>query len=97
MDEINIISAGYKELFGGKNIQITPLPRSGSDRIYFRISDSGKSIIGAYNANPEENEAFIGFSGHFRSKNLPVPEIYGYIPDKFIYYLQDLGDGKSVV
>ena len=80
MDEINIISEGYKELFGNRQINVTPLPRSGSDRRYFRIMDGGKSIIGAYNANPEENEAFIGFTEHFRTKSFPVPEIFGYLP-----------------
>ncbi len=92
MTEIDIISAGYKDLFGVSEIKIVALPRSGSDRKYFRIYDGEKTVIGAYNANPEENEAFIGFSEHFRKKSLPVPEIFGYIPEKFVYYLQDLGD-----
>jgi aminoglycoside/choline kinase family phosphotransferase len=91
-DIIKIISEGYRELFGGNESEVTPLPRSGSDRRYFRISNTGKSIIGAFNANPEENEAFIGFSYHFRKKQLPVPEIYGFLPEKSVYYLQDLGD-----
>jgi aminoglycoside/choline kinase family phosphotransferase len=92
MDEIKIITEGYKYLFGSAEIQISPLPKSGSDRRYYRIISEGKSIIGAYNANLEENEAFIGFTEHFRNKSLPVPEIYGYIPDRYIYFLQDLGD-----
>ncbi len=92
MTEIDIISEGYTELFGGSDIQITALPRSGSDRRYFRIIEKDRSVIGAYNPNLEENEAFVGFTNHFLSKALPVPEIYGYIPDKFIYYLKDLGD-----
>jgi aminoglycoside/choline kinase family phosphotransferase len=92
MDEIKIITEGYKYLFGSAEIQINPLPKSGSDRRYYRIISEGKSIIGAYNANLEENEAFIGFTEHFRNKSLPVPEIYGYIPDRYIYFLQDLGD-----
>ncbi len=87
-----IVSAGYSELFNSEDIEIAPLPRSGSDRRYFRISDNGKSIIGAYNANPEENDAFVGFTNHFRTKSLPVPEMFGYIPEKYVYYLQDLGD-----
>ncbi len=29
---------------------------------------------------------------HFILKGLPVPEIFGYIPEKFVYYLEDLGD-----
>lgn len=86
------ISAGFFELFGRKEINVVPLPRSGSDRRYFRIHDGSGTLIGAYNENPEENDAFIGFTNHFRSKSLPVPEIYGFIPEKYVYYLQDLGD-----
>lgn len=92
MNEIDIVSAGYKELFGDSDIQTAPLPQSGSDRKYFRIIAGSKSVIGAHNPNLEENEAFIGFTKHFISRGLPVPEIFGYLPDKFIYYLQDLGD-----
>ncbi|MBG0861287.1 MAG: phosphotransferase [Bacteroidales bacterium] len=92
MNEIEIISEGYRLLFGGPELKVMPLPRSGSDRRYFRIIDGSKSIIGTYNANPDENEAFVGFTRHFRKRNLPVPEIYGYLPEKFIYYQKDLGD-----
>jgi aminoglycoside/choline kinase family phosphotransferase len=92
MSEIDIVSDGYKELFGVSGIKITALPKSGSDRRYFRIFDGAKTIIGAYNFNLEENNAFIGFSEHFRKKLLPVPEIFSYIPEKYIYFLQDLGD-----
>jgi aminoglycoside/choline kinase family phosphotransferase len=91
-DIIKTISSGYKELFRSIETDVKPLPRSGSDRRYYRINDDKGSIIGAFNANPEENAAFIGFTNHFRTKSLPVPEIYGYIPEKFVYYLQDLGD-----
>jgi len=92
MSEMKIVSDGYKELFGVSDIHIVPLPQSGSDRKYFRISEGGKSVIGAYNANQEENEAFIGFTNHFISKGLSVPEIFGYLPEKFIYFIKDLGD-----
>ena len=92
MSEIEIVSEGYKKLFGKGNFEIVALPQSGSDRKYFRITGSSRSVIGAYNANPEENSAFIGFTEHFLSKGLPVPEIYGHIPEKNIYFLRDLGD-----
>jgi aminoglycoside/choline kinase family phosphotransferase len=92
MDVSKIISEGYEELFGKRSFEVIPLPKSGSDRKYFRIHDGQKSVIGAYNANPEENEAFVGFSVHFISKGLPVPEIFGFLPDKNVYYLRDLGD-----
>jgi len=92
MNEIDVVSDGYRELFGNSDIKVVALPQSGSDRKYFRITDRDKSIIGAFNANIEENEAFIGFTKHFISKSLPVPEIFGYLPDKNVYFLQDLGD-----
>jgi aminoglycoside/choline kinase family phosphotransferase len=92
MNEIEIIAKGYREMFSASEIEVTALPRSGSDRKYFRIREGEKSVIGAYNANHEENEAFIGFTKHFISIGLPVPEIYGYQPENYIYYLQDLGD-----
>jgi aminoglycoside/choline kinase family phosphotransferase len=92
MSETDIVSAGYKELFGDSDIRIVALPKSGSDRKYFRITTGKKTVIGAHNSNLEENEAFIGFTKHFISKGLPVPEIFGYLPEKYIYYLQDLGD-----
>ncbi len=34
---IKTISEGYKELFGQIVTDVTPLPRSGSDRRYYRI------------------------------------------------------------
>lgn len=87
-----MISEGYSKTFRVSEFNIVPLPPSGSDRKYFRITDKSGSKIGAYNANKEENDAFIGFSKHFRDKSLPVPEVYAYIPEKNVYFLQDLGD-----
>jgi aminoglycoside/choline kinase family phosphotransferase len=92
MTETDIISEGYRTFFGKGGVEIKPLPRSGSDRRYYRLTGNGRSIIGAYNANREENEAFIGFTRHFRTKSLPVPEIYGYLPERCVYYLQDMGN-----
>jgi aminoglycoside/choline kinase family phosphotransferase len=92
MNEMRFVSDGYKELFGKAGFEILELPKSGSYRKYFRITEEDKSIIGVYNSNAEENEAFIGFTKHFIFKGLPVPEILGYQPENHIYYLQDLGD-----
>jgi aminoglycoside/choline kinase family phosphotransferase len=92
MTEIEIISQGYRYLFGDVEMRISPLLKSGSDRKYYRIKSAERSLIGAFNPLKEENEAFIGFTRHFISKGLHVPEIYGYLPDKKIYFLQDLGD-----
>jgi aminoglycoside/choline kinase family phosphotransferase len=92
MDERNIISDLYREIYGRKDFSITPLPRSGSDRRYFRIVSGNETMIAAFNENEEENDAFVGFTKHFLGKGLPVPEVYDYIRDKNIYFLRDLGD-----
>lgn len=93
-DTITIISENYKLLFGNSEIAVTALPQSGSDRKYFRIFTGEKTVIGAFNPNKEENEAFVGFTRHFISKELPVPEVYGYLSEEYTYYLQDLGDNN---
>lgn len=82
MDEISIISAGYRKFYGVLETKIVPLPRSGSDRRYYRIFSGDKTIIGAYNANREENDAFVGFTEHFLKKHLPVPEVFCYMVER---------------
>jgi aminoglycoside/choline kinase family phosphotransferase len=92
MDENSLIQSGYRGIFGNDEIKVVKLPASGSDRKYFRITSPGRSVICTLNPVPEENDAFVGFSKHFHCKHLPVPEIYGYLPEKYIYFQSDLGD-----
>jgi len=91
MDIRERIESAYLKWKGKMPEMMTRLPRSGSDRVYFRMSDNGINIIGAYNPGKEENDAFVGFTNHFRSCGLKVPEIYVYYPDDRIYFLEDLG------
>jgi aminoglycoside/choline kinase family phosphotransferase len=72
--------------------KIRPLPRSGSDRQYFRLYGEKLTAIGVINRDRKENEAFIGFSQHFKKKGIPVPDIYAYQLDEDIYLQEDLGD-----
>ncbi|MFO7852930.1 MAG: RapZ C-terminal domain-containing protein [Bacteroidota bacterium] len=92
MNEKELLVEKYRDFTGEDCIDIISLPRSGSDRKYYRLIGSGRNIIGAYNPNREENDAFVGFTNHFRSLNLPVPEIYTYFPEDECYFIQDLGD-----
>jgi aminoglycoside/choline kinase family phosphotransferase len=92
MDKINSIKNAYREIFGNDTIDIVQLPQSGSDRKYFRVTSPGRSVICTLNPVPDENDAFVGFSKHFLLKHLPVPEIYGYLREKNIYFQSDLGD-----
>ena len=80
------------ELLNQEVTAIRPLPPSGSNRQYFRISGGGQSIIAAFNPNQRENEAFVHLGKVFSKKQLNVPEVLAYHKDEQIYFLQDLGD-----
>ena len=68
------------------------LPGSGSYREYARMKSAGKQVIGAYNSDVKENQAFLEFSAHFRNKNIPVPHIYAVSGDLKTYLQEDLGN-----
>ncbi len=72
------------------NVQAMPL--SGSNRTYFRLHDGPDSIIGAYNPDKRENNAFLGLTKTFHKTGLPVPEILATSADNTAYLLSDLGD-----
>jgi aminoglycoside/choline kinase family phosphotransferase len=73
-------------------VSINKLPGSGSSREYYRIAGTSCQAIGAVNENREENEAFLEFTRHFRSKGLAVPEIYLVDLDNHAYLQEDLGE-----
>ncbi len=77
--------------------QIKPLPLSGSDRQYYRVyfkKDPQSTLIAAYTPDIRENKAWYTFSKHFKTLDLPVPEIIGH-DESFTYFLlQDLGDSS---
>ncbi|MEM9919362.1 MAG: RNase adapter RapZ [Bacteroidota bacterium] len=81
----------FEQWSGEKATLILPLAPSGSYRQYFRLSGKSRSAIGAYSENRKENDAFLSFSRHFKSKELPVPEIFAEDLDKNIYLQEDLG------
>jgi len=68
------------------------LPGSGSYREYARMKSSGHQVIGAFNQDVKENQAFLEFSAHFRNKSIPVPHIYAVSYDLRTYLQEDLGN-----
>lgn len=77
---------------GCQPIDIKPIAESGSARKYYRIAISDGSVIGAYNANVEENEAFFYLTEHFGTKGLPVPKLLAVSADRTCYLQSDHGD-----
>ncbi len=72
-----------------KNIE--KLPKSGGDRIYFRIQTDNNSYIATYNENLKESKTFLYFTEHFSKINSPVPVIYFSSSDGKMYVQQDFG------
>ena len=63
---IDEISCLYNKWAGGSYAKCTPLPRSGSDRQYFRLTTADQqTVMAAYNQNVAENEAYFSFSRAF--------------------------------
>ncbi|MBR4390969.1 MAG: phosphotransferase [Bacteroidales bacterium] len=77
---------------GCQPIDIKAIAESGSTRKYYRITTSNVSVIGAYNANVEENEAFFYLTEHFGAKGLPVPKLLAVSADRTCYLQSDHGD-----
>ena len=72
-------------------VNIEKLPKSGGDRIYFRLNTQEQSFIAAYNLNVKENETFLYFSDHFKKINAPVPSIFMVNDEQTIYIQEDFG------
>jgi aminoglycoside/choline kinase family phosphotransferase len=90
MKQLEILFEQYAHC---KPTHIVELPSSGSNRRYFRLtSDRHDSIIGVMGTSPEENRAFMAIADHFRSRGLPVPQVYGCSDDQRYYIQEDLGD-----
>lgn len=92
LEEIKKTIAALIEKIGEKALEINAMPSSGSSRKYFRVKTDKRVLIGAYNLNIEENDAFFSFSKHFHECGLPVPEILAVSDSKEIYIQTDLGD-----
>ncbi len=92
MEDILIhINNLYKTINDKDWDEISKIPQSGGDRVYFRITQGQQSWIATYNLNLRENETFIEFANHFYAKGLPVPQILAVSEDKTIYIQSDLG------
>ena len=93
--EIILQEALLKEAPGGSftiNADVSPLTDGGSDRIFYRIREGGRSVIFLYDEDKKNFLSFIQIGQFLTKHSLPVPRIYGYdlIHQKAL--LEDLGD-----
>lgn len=91
-EHIKKLSSLYIELYKQEPLSVNPLPRSGSSRLYFRMEGKEGTVIGAYNADVNENKAFFALTKHFASKGLNVPELLIVSKEQQYYLISDLGD-----
>jgi aminoglycoside/choline kinase family phosphotransferase len=87
----NIINL-FEQWSGDQVVNIELIPPSGSYREYIRIIGKEKTVMGVHNTDKKENNAFVTFSRHFKSKHLPVPEILDVDESKDIYLQEDFGN-----
>ena len=89
---IDEISCLYNKWAGGSYAKCTPLPRSGSDRQYFRLTTADQlTVMAAYNPNVAENEAYFSFSRAFADAGINVPKVLAESADRTCYLIEDLG------
>ena len=89
---VNQLKELYKKWSGEEALMVMPLPESGSNRKYFRISGRDHKAVGTFNPDERENNAFLYLSGHLRKYDVYVPEIYQSDLANHIYLQEDLGD-----
>lgn len=72
---------------------VEKIPQSGSAREYHRFYfEHFPSLIGVFNADIKENEAFFSFTNSFLALNINVPQILSIDESRKYYLLQDLGN-----
>lgn len=72
-------------------VRLTP---AGSNRIYYRLTGAGRTLVGTEGTSDSENCAFLSIGQHLYSKGLPVPEILAMTDDGMCYLQEDLGDAS---
>ncbi len=68
------------------------IAQQGSNRIYTREEQDGRTVIRVEGTNRDENHAFIYMARHFHALGLPVPEVYWVSEDEMSYTQEDLGN-----
>ncbi|HEX7356407.1 MAG TPA: RNase adapter RapZ [Ignavibacteriaceae bacterium] len=90
--KLDLIKNIFLKWYGKKADFIQKLPQTASYREYYRISYDQKTVIGVFNEDLKENEAFLSFSKTFDELNFNVPKVLFTDLDNSVYVLNDIGD-----
>ncbi|MBN1927503.1 MAG: phosphotransferase [Prolixibacteraceae bacterium] len=91
-DSINILASIFEKTFKKKPLSVNNLPRSGSERSYFRLANGNVTAMGVHNLNVKENEAFFSFTDTFERIGIKAPKILAVSEDRKHYLVTDLGN-----
>lgn len=91
-DLLKRIETKFLSFSSNKVNKIILLQQSGSYRKYYRIFTENSTILGVYNPDFNENNAFLNFTKHFTHKGFNVPKIIKSFEAEGIYFIEDLGD-----
>ena len=81
----------YNDTFGKSPAYINKLSGSGSNRVYYRLSDENEnSVIGVKGESLKENLAFLSLADQMYSKGISVPKVIAVSADKMSYLQEDL-------
>ncbi|HCY77226.1 MAG TPA: phosphotransferase enzyme family protein [Ignavibacteriales bacterium] len=90
--KLDLIRNIFLQWHGKKADFIQKLPQTASYREYYRISFDKNTVIGVFNEDLKENEAFLSFSKTFSELNFKVPKVLQTDLENNVYLLDDLGD-----
>lgn len=71
---------------------VVRLTGDGSNRVYYRLSANGSSVIGVAGTSVEENRAFIELAAAFAKSGVNAPAVIAVSGDALCYLQDDLGD-----
>ena len=71
--------------------RVTLLPMAGSNRVYVRLFFIHTVVIGTFNENVAENQAFFYLSDALSKKGIHVPKVLAISDDQKIYLQEDCG------
>ncbi len=79
--------------YAGGKINVEPLEKGGSDRMFYRVSTGEASLILAkYGNQREENRNYVGIARFLSGIGVRVPEIYFHDESEGLIWMEDLGE-----
>lgn len=88
----NTIERLFQERFGEPYKKCEPLPHSGSNRRYYRLTASdGTTVLAVHNDDATENKAYLSFTQTFTDCGINVPTVFSHDDTMRYYLVEDIG------